>query len=63
MWKIARSPNADNRKSAWDEIHDVFGDGTDFDWALDAQAQHADVDYEDEAKKDLRLEDVSRWHY
>lgn len=45
--------------SAWDEIHDVFGDGTDFDWALDAQAEAADADFEDETRKNLRLEDVS----
>ena len=50
---------ADGISSAWDEIHDVFGDGTDFDWALEAQAETADADYEDETRKNLRLEDVS----
>lgn len=51
--------SADESRSAWDEIHDVFGDGTDFDWALDAQAETADADFEDETRKNLRLEDVS----
>jgi transcription elongation factor SPT6 len=45
--------------SAWEEIHEVFGDGTDYDWALDAQAEGGDADQDEDAKKDLRLEDVS----
>jgi hypothetical protein len=45
-------------RRAWDEIHEVFGDGTDFDWALDAQGDGGDVELDDEVKKNLRLEDV-----
>jgi len=45
--------------SAWEEIHEVFGDGTDYDWALDAQAEGGDAEQDEDAKKDLRLEDVS----
>jgi hypothetical protein len=46
-------------RSAWEEIHEVFGDGTDYDWALDAQAEGGDAEQDQDAKKDLRLEDVS----
>ena len=53
-------------RSAWEEIHEVFGDGTDYDWALDAQAEGGDAELDQDAKKDLRLEDVSNrtggWH-
>ena len=40
--------------SAWDELHDVFGDGLDYDWALDDD----EADYEEE-KPDMKLADVS----
>ncbi|WVQ78460.1 transcription elongation factor SPT6 [Cryptococcus sp. DSM 104549] len=45
-------------RSSWDEIFAVFGDGGDYDWALEGEDG---MDYDDEeegAKKDLRLEDV-----
>lgn len=38
---------------AWDEIFEVFGDGTDFDWALDDE----DMDME-EAPKEMQYQDV-----
>lgn len=43
---------------AWDEIFDVFGDGTDFDWALDDE----DMDIE-EAPKEMQYQDVSRMSF
>ncbi|PFH54298.1 hypothetical protein AMATHDRAFT_135887 [Amanita thiersii Skay4041] len=40
--------------NAWDELHDVFGDGLDYDWALDD-----DNDYEEEQQKaDMKVSDV-----
>ncbi|EAL22689.1 hypothetical protein CNBB1380 [Cryptococcus deneoformans B-3501A] len=45
-------------RSSWDEIFAVFGDGQDYDWALEGE-DGMDLDEEEEAaKKDLRLEDV-----
>ncbi|TYJ56714.1 transcription elongation factor SPT6 [Cryptococcus floricola] len=45
-------------RSSWDEIFAVFGDGQDYDWALEGE-DNLDLDEADEAaKKDLRLEDV-----
>lgn len=42
--------------NAWDEIHDVFGDGHDYDWAL---AGDDDNDQEEERyKQDTRYQDV-----
>lgn len=43
--------------SAWDEIHDVFGDGHDYDWALidDEGEVHPD-----DMNKDLKYGDVRR---
>jgi transcription elongation factor SPT6 len=41
--------------SAWDELHDVFGDGLDYDWALDDD----DVEFEEELKPEMKLADVS----
>ncbi|KAF8625819.1 hypothetical protein AX15_005199 [Amanita polypyramis BW_CC] len=40
--------------NAWDELHDVFGDGLDYDWALDDD----DVEYEEEQKPEMKLADV-----
>jgi hypothetical protein len=41
---------------AWDEIFEVFGDGTDYDWALDDE----DIPQEEEnLKGDLKFADVS----
>ncbi|KAL1411070.1 Transcription elongation factor spt6 [Vanrija albida] len=42
-------------KDSWDEIFDVFGDGHDYDWALEGEEG---MEVEEETKKDLRLEDV-----
>ncbi|KAK4686395.1 transcription elongation factor SPT6, partial [Tremellales sp. Uapishka_1] len=45
-------------RESWDAIFDTFGDGTDYDWALEGEdGMEVDED-EDVAKKDLRLEDV-----
>ncbi|WVR05399.1 transcription elongation factor SPT6 [Kwoniella sp. DSM 27419] len=44
-------------RASWDEIYAVFGDGQDYDWALDGE-DGMQVDEDDEIKKDLRLEDV-----
>lgn len=44
------------RCSAWDEIHDVFGDGHEYDWALEADDE---VQYDEEnLKPDIRYQDV-----
>ncbi|KAK2466864.1 hypothetical protein APHAL10511_001122 [Amanita phalloides] len=41
--------------NAWDELHDVFGDGLDYDWALDDD----DGEYEEEQQKaEMKLADV-----
>ncbi|KAJ7430704.1 transcription elongation factor SPT6 [Mycena galericulata] len=40
---------------AWDEIHDVFGDGHEYDWAL---VDDDEPIYEDEAKPDTKFIDV-----
>ena len=45
--------------SAFDENFAVFGDGLDYDWAMDGEDEDYD-EGEEAAKKDLRLEDVSR---
>lgn len=42
--------------SAWDEIHDVFGDGHEYDWALTADD---DLDYDEEQlKPEMKYQDV-----
>lgn len=42
--------------SAWAEIHDVFGDGHEYDWALEADDEG---DFNDEQlKPDMRYQDV-----
>ncbi|KAJ7097816.1 transcription elongation factor SPT6 [Mycena belliarum] len=40
---------------AWEEIHDVFGDGHEYDWAL---VEDDEIVYEDEAKPDTKFVDV-----
>jgi hypothetical protein len=48
---------ANKSSSAWDEIHDVFGDGHEYDWALEADDE---VQYdEDNLKPEMRYQDVS----
>lgn len=42
--------------SAWDEIHEVFGDGHEYDWALVGDDE-ADVE-EDHYKPDMKYQDV-----
>jgi hypothetical protein len=42
--------------SAWDEIHDVFGDGHDYDWALEGE-EDAPLD-EEQMKPEMRYQDV-----
>jgi len=42
--------------SAWDEIFEVFGDGTDYDWALDDDEAPQE---EELIKGDLKFADVS----
>jgi hypothetical protein len=43
--------------SAWDEIHDVFGDGHEYDWALEADDE---IQYdEDNLKPEMKYQDVS----
>lgn len=41
--------------SAWEEIHDVFGDGHEYDWAL---AGDDEVDFDEEMKPDMKYQDV-----
>ena len=47
----------DDCPSAWEEIHEVFGDGHDYDWALlgDEEA----VFEEEQAKPEMKYQDVS----
>ena len=47
----------DDCSSAWEEIHEVFGDGHDYDWALlgDEEA----VFEEEQAKPEMKYQDVS----
>ncbi|PPR03612.1 hypothetical protein CVT24_007728 [Panaeolus cyanescens] len=41
--------------NAWDEIHEVFGDGHEYDWALVGDDE---LEYEEEVKPDMRYQDV-----
>ncbi|KAJ3758446.1 transcription elongation factor SPT6 [Lentinula raphanica] len=41
--------------NAWAEIHDVFGDGHEYDWALVADEE---AEYEQETSKDMNLQSV-----
>ena len=44
--------------SAWDEIHEVFGDGHDYDWAL---VDDEEPGYEEEqVKPEMKYQDVRR---
>lgn len=47
--------------SAWDEIHDVFGDGHDYDWALADDDEDA-LMYE-AVKSEMKYQDVSIYAY
>ena len=42
--------------STWDEIQDVFGDGHDYDWALEDDEQELADDVQ---KMDMKYRDVS----
>lgn len=43
-------------RSAWEEIHEVFGDGHDFDWAL---ADDEETGFEEEQQKpEMKYQDV-----
>ncbi|KAL7424162.1 Transcription elongation factor spt6 [Cryptotrichosporon argae] len=53
----ARPELAGVDRQSWDEIYAVFGDGGDYDWALEGEDGQLE-DEEEEAKKELRLEDV-----
>jgi hypothetical protein len=42
--------------SAWDEIHGIFGDGHEYDWAL---AGDDEIDYDEEqVKPEMKYQDV-----
>ena len=41
--------------SAWDEIHEVFGDGHEYDWAL---VEDDEPTYEEQAKQEMKYQDV-----
>lgn len=43
--------------STWDEIHDVFGDGHDYDWALIDDEEEALA--EEAGKPEMKYQDVS----
>lgn len=43
--------------SAWDEIFDVFGDGTDYDWALDDD-DVAEKSFLSSNKPEMKYQDV-----
>jgi transcription elongation factor SPT6 len=44
--------------SVWDGIHDVFGDGHDYDWALVGDDE--DGGMAEDVEPDVRYQDVSR---
>jgi transcription elongation factor SPT6 len=55
--KLPQVSLANISSSAWDEIHDVFGDGHEYDWALEADDE---VQYdEDNLKPEMKYQDVS----
>ena len=41
--------------SAWNEIHDVFGDGHEYDWALEGDDE---AEYEERLKPEMKYQDV-----
>lgn len=51
---VYRIPDIFN--SAWDEIHDVFGDGHDYDWALNVDDDDGVAD--DIGKPEMKYQDV-----
>lgn len=46
--------------SAWDEIHDVFGDGHEYDWALEGDGEG---EYEEQFKPEMKYQDVCPFFY
>ena len=56
----ARPDAAGMDRGSWDEIFAVFGDGQDYDWAMEGEEGEYQDEDEEATKKDLRLEDVSR---
>jgi hypothetical protein len=46
--------------SAWAEIHDVFGDGHEYDWALEGDDE-ADFN-EEQLKPEMKYQDVNSFH-
>ena len=56
-FRVTSLCEAHTLRSAWDEIHEVFGDGHDYDWALvdDEEA----IFEEERAKPDMKYQDVS----
>ena len=47
--------------SAWDEIHEVFGDGHEYDWAL---VDDDDAVYDEEKlKPEMKYQDVGHSHF
>jgi hypothetical protein len=52
----ARPELAGIDSSAWDEIYDVFGNGDDYDWALDDDEEGSDPEL---TQKEMRYQDVS----
>lgn len=53
--------NKTRMSSAWDEIHDVFGDGHDYDWALADDDEDALMD--EAVKSEMKYQDVSIYAY
>jgi hypothetical protein len=51
FWPFLRFPY-----SAWDEIHDVFGDGHDYDWALEVEDE---PNLDEESRQPAKFTDVS----
>ena len=44
--------------SAWDEIHEVFGDGHEYDWALVGDDE-VDMEEEQYSKPEMKYQDVN----
>ena len=56
LLKTSRNSCSESIGSAWDEIYEVFGDGHEYDWALDEDDA---VVVEEQTKPDMKYEDVS----
>lgn len=55
MWSLLKYLS-NNVSSAWDEIYEVFGDGHDYDWALEGDDEQT---YDEELlKPDMKYQDV-----